>query len=140
MKEKMYNLLLKSFDTKLSNKKQNQLEQALLLSESLRSEKMQLEQIRQACLESPETHFRPFFAERVLSKINSEKRREIFDPFFESLKKGFKPLAITSIVLIISSISLYAIQKDQSILSDFFPSESNQLEQAFNPVWAYFQE
>lgn len=140
MKEKNYDLLLKSFDSKLSDKEQNQLDQVLLHSESLRIEKERLEFIRQACRSTHETHFRPFLAERVLAKITSEKRHEAFDPFFESLKKGFKPLAAAAILLIIGSISLYAIQNDQSILSNFFPSESNQLEQAFDPTWAFFQE
>ncbi|MFC1569697.1 hypothetical protein ACFL4L_05645 [bacterium] len=140
MLSKKYNLLLKSFDAGLTVDEQKQLDAALGESEALRLEQEQLIVIRQALWTFSTPGFRPFFSERIIAKIKASKEQVDFEPFFESLKLAFRPLAISALVLIIGMMSFNAIQNNESFISSLLPSEETSLEQAFDPTLTYFQE
>ncbi|MBN2102528.1 hypothetical protein JW835_00640 [bacterium] len=140
MSDKMYNLLLKSFDTDLSDDEQIKLETALKQSAELRFEKDRLLKIRHALRHVLYTRFQPFFADRVIARIQSVKTSNSIDLFFESLKTAFRTLVIPVALLIIGFMSYNAIHRNQSFLSSLFPQEEASLEQALDPAWTFFQE
>jgi len=140
MSNKAYRLLLKSFDADLSPKEKKQLDTALQESKSLRLEKEQLMLIRQKLNHISHPGFRPYFADRVMSQIQSSKNQYRYDLFFESLKTAFRPLAISVTLLILGLMSYNAIQSDRSFLSALLPMEEATLEQALDPSWIYFVE
>ena len=138
MSDKMQNLLLKSFDTQLSDDEQKQLDAALKASHTLQLEKEQFELVRQTLSKVPPPRFRPFFTERVMARVNTADKQANFESLFDSLIIAFRPLAISAAVIILGLMSFNAIQNHQSFLSGLFPSTT--LEQAFDPALTYFQE
>ena len=139
MNTKIYKLLIKSYDVQLSRKDQNQLQHRLNESDSLKNAKSQIEQIRHILNEGGNENFKPYFADRVIAKIR-ELRENSRMEFFESLKWAFRPLAISAVILILGLLSFYAIDTHESFLSGIEPFPEPSLEQAMDPVYAYFQE
>jgi len=99
--KKELKLLYRFFDSELNEKEKKQLEEALKISEELRQEKEQISAQRKAISESTATSFKPFFAERVISRIDSIKKGNGLVDFYESLKAIFRRFAIAGIVIML---------------------------------------
>jgi hypothetical protein len=114
MNKKILKLLYRSFDDELKDKEKKQLAEALQRSEALRREKESIISQRKAIFESSERSFKPFFAERVISNIQSAKGANGFIAFYESLKLLFRRLVIVGAVVLIVLIS-FNLAKDDSL-------------------------
>jgi hypothetical protein len=102
MNKKILDLLYRSFDAPLAEEEKRLLENALQQSEELRQEKAQIAAIRNMAHRDHQTSFAPFFPERVMNRIESITGQNQIDPFFDSIYRLFKPLAIAAIILIIA--------------------------------------
>lgn len=131
MKESFQDLLLRSFDSNLSVEETERLEEALKNSEPLQREKEHLIQIRQMAA-SESVRFRPFFAERVMHRILSEKSR-LEEDFSSSLQALFRPMMIAAVVLILAMVSFNALKK-HVFISTALSSNDISLEEAFDPT------
>ena len=138
MSENIHKLLLRSFDADLTVDEKSRLDRALADSESLRLEHEQMKTLRKAVEQGVSHSFRPFFADRVMSRLKTiQKSNERFDPFFESLMHLFKPVLVAAAVLIAIMISYNAVRHEGTLLA----SESKvTLEDAFDPVYEWIQE
>ncbi len=94
--DNMLTLLYRSFDDSLTAHEQQLLDEALALSSELRAEKKNIEAQRQLVSGiGEELSFRPFFAERLMNRITTEKEKASYpDIFFETLLLLFKRVAL----------------------------------------------
>jgi len=99
--KKILKLLFRSFDSELNKKEKKQFEEALKISEELRREKKQISAQRNAISESAATSFKPFFAERIIGRIDALKEENSLVDFYESLKAIFRRFAIAGIVIML---------------------------------------
>ena len=102
MDKKILELLYRSFDQEMNEKEKQILKEAMKQSEELRREKDRILAQRQAIAESPKSSFKPFFAERVMSRIESmsEKKNGI-EVFYETLLAMFRGLALFGAAVLI---------------------------------------
>ena len=114
MTKKILKLLYRSFDTELTQKDQKRLDDALDNSEELRMERERALAQRQALSESGSQSFTPFFAERVMGKIESigQTKKNGFELFYETFKAMFQKLAIASAVVLLVLVSYNLIKSD----------------------------
>ena len=93
-KRKFLKLIYRSFDDDLTEKEQEQLTEALEKSEMLQQIKEETSALRQDVSNSAAQSFEPFFAERVMNRIDSVNKEEYApDIFYRSLWAVFRPLA-----------------------------------------------
>lgn len=125
MNKKILKLLYRSFDDDLDAKEQKQLAEALENSEELRKEKEQVEAQRQAISDSAAQSFKPFFAERMMSRIQALGEKEnILETFYETFKAAFWRFAATGAVIMIALISInLVIGEGLSMDEAFYVSE-----------------
>jgi len=141
MDEKMCELLLRSFDANLTPDEQILLDEALAISDTLRLEQEQINIVRDAIGQGASHSFRPFFAERVMQRIQSSvKSYERLDPFFESLMAAFRPVMIAAGVLIAIMLSYNAVRHDGALMAGVLTEPDVSLEEAFDPVYDWIQE
>ena len=118
MNKKILELLYRSFDDDLEEKEQKQLAEALKNSEELRKEKEQILAQRRAVSLSAEKSFKPFFAERVMKRIQSMGEKEnTLEILYESLKVMFRRFAIAGAVVLIALI-IYNLGTGESLSMD----------------------
>jgi len=110
-------LLYRSFDETLSEKQQMRLDEALNNSEELRREKDRGLQMRKSASDTAKMSFKPFFAERVLNRIEAIQTKNGLEAFYQSLKAMFRQVAIAGAVIILALL-LYNIQIGDSLNSD----------------------
>jgi len=107
MDKKMLKLLVRSLDDDLSKEEKKQLEIAIEKSENLRKEKEKLLKLK-ALVEKQEYKFKPFFAGRVMNKIEQQKdKKVIFPDFLNGFSVAFKRVVLSgaaAILLLIFSI------------------------------------
>ncbi len=104
--KKILDLLYRSFDSDLDEEEKKLLEEAMKKSEDLRKEKEQIEAQRQSISNSAVQSFKPFFAERVMSRIHAlGETEDALENFYESLKAVFRRLTIVGAVVMIALIS-----------------------------------
>jgi hypothetical protein len=108
MDEKNKSLLYRSFEQELSPEEKENLEQALSRTEELRREKETIIQLRRTIREGKVDSFRPFFADRVLNRIQAYSKGRNDESFFDSLFMIFRPVAIAAVILIIM-VTVYNI-------------------------------
>ena len=105
MDHKLLDLLYRSFDDQLTPEEQSQLEDALANSTTLQKEKERIAAMRKTVSESAVESFEPFFAERVMRQIHTEKGED----FFASLLWAFRRIAlagaIAAILLLANNLS-----------------------------------
>ncbi len=128
-------ILYRSFDESLTPEEDQILQEALEKSKTLREEKESIAIMRQSVSDSAAKSFEPFFAERVMQKIQtSSKIEKGNDPFFESLFNLFRPLALGAAVLTIILLSYNIIKSDRVSLAGAFAEPVVTLEEAFDPA------
>lgn len=111
-KNKILELLYRSFDEELGQEEKKLLEKALASTEELRKEKASIAAQRKAVSTSTIPSFRPGFAERVMHRIDSLGKRTGLEIFYETLKTAFRRLAIAGAVALILLLSFNLVTKD----------------------------
>ncbi|EAY29268.1 hypothetical protein [Microscilla marina] len=100
MDQTLYNLLVASFDRDLSDEEQTALNQGLERSEDLRREKIALQNLRKlTAAQSPE--FAPFFAGRVMHKIDTLQTQPKEPALAKWLTKMFPKVALSGMAVIV---------------------------------------
>jgi hypothetical protein len=114
MNKKILKLLYRSFDTELSQRDQKRLDDAIEKSEALQLERDRALAQRQALAKSGSQSFTPFFAERVMGKIESlgQAKKNGFELFYETFKATFQRLAIASAIVLLVLVSYNLIKGD----------------------------
>lgn len=140
MNPKMLELLYKSFDASLTPNEQEELERALIDSEQLREEKEKLTQMRESISSTAKNSFNPFFANRVMQRITSQKKESNEELFFESLISLFRPMAIAAVLLVVVLTSYNLVTDNFFSSQDSPPLSELSLEDAFDPMLDYLQE
>ncbi|MCP4631321.1 MAG: hypothetical protein GY855_00230 [candidate division Zixibacteria bacterium] len=110
MDKKIKKLLYLSFDSELTKTEKKLLENALAASEELRNEKNLIEKLRETTVSEQKDRFKPFFAERVMQRIESMESPEAeSEQFFASMLKLFKPIAVVGVtaVFILTAFNIY---------------------------------
>ena len=121
MNKKILKLLYRSFDDDLSEKEQKQLAEALENSEELRREKEQIKAQRQAVSDSGAQSFKPFFAERVMSRIQAMGEEEnTLEAFYETLWAVFRRFAVAAAVILIALITINLIIGESLSMDEAF--------------------
>ena len=120
MNKKILELLYRSFDSNLDEKEQKQLAEALKNSEELRKEKEQILAQRRTVSDSAERSFKPFFAERLMNRIDSIFEKNGLEIFYETLKSVFRRFAIVSSVIMIVLISYNLATRDSLSSEEIF--------------------
>lgn len=110
---KALKLLYRSLDVDLKVKDQNRLDKALEESEELRKEKERILVQRQALANSSSQSFGPFFAERVMHRIEGlGQKKNGLEVFYENFMAAFRKVAIVSAVVLVLLISYNVIKSD----------------------------
>jgi len=120
MNKKILELLYRFFDSNLDEKEQKQLAEALKNSEELRKEKEQILAQRRTVSDSAERSFKPFFAERLMNRIDSIFEKNGLEIFYETLKSVFRRFAIVSSVIMIVLISYNLATRDSLSSEEIF--------------------
>ena len=115
--EEILELLYRSFDDELSEKEQALLEKALKDSEELRRERTEIQEQRQALSESAVQSFKPYFAERVMQRIDALSEKNGLEKFYETLKAMFRRFAIAGAVILIALV-IYNLRIGENISSE----------------------
>lgn len=125
MDKKILELLYRSFDDELGEKEQKQLEEALKGSEELRKKKEKITTLREAVSKGAAQSFKPFFAERVVNRIQSLDEKNGLETFYEALKAVFRRFAIIGAAVMIVLIA-YNLGTGDSLSSDevFYASDT----------------
>ena len=102
MNKTVLKLLYRSFDDDLNPEEKEHLDRALKESDELRKEKEQILAQRQALAESSETSFKPFFAARVMDRIDTlGPKNNGFESFYETLILMFRRFAIVGAAILL---------------------------------------
>jgi len=108
-KIKIQELLYLSFDGRLSEEEQRQLENALASSPRLREEKARIETLRRKIGQQAARSFRPFFAERVMNAVTAAgKTKNGLERFAESLQLAFRRVALVgaTAILVLMAVNI----------------------------------
>ena len=132
MDKRIRRLLYRSFEGSLMPEEQRRLEDSLAKSKSLREEKQRLEAIRHSVTSSTSHTFEPFFAERVMRRIEQKKSQQ--EPFFDALLAVFRPVFVGAVVMVIGLVSYNMIRKDRISLAAAFAEPEVTLEEAYDPT------
>jgi len=118
MNDKLLQLLIRSFDAKLSQEEQDLLHQALTSSPELLREKKRIINMRKRLLNSGEHKFKPFFSARVMQKIKPSQSPE--EEFANSLTWAFRMFATAGAVAIILLFSINSKLGKETSLNSIF--------------------
>ncbi len=111
--KKVLKLLYRSLDGDLRDKDQKKLDEALEKSEELRKEKERVLKQRQAVAECTGQSFSPFFAERVVHRIEGlGQKKNGLEAFYESFMAAFRKVAVVSAVVLVLLISYNLVKSD----------------------------
>lgn len=123
-KDFLRDLLYRSLDRKLSSKDLSRLGKGLEESSDLRKERDQLLKLRQSVSEGGRSNFRPYFAERVMTRIESLPKMNGLESFYYSLRLAFKRMVLVGAVILLALL-LYNFRMGDSLSSDevFFASD-----------------
>jgi len=124
-KKKIQELLLRSFDTDLSEEERRQIEKALKESSEWLEVKKGFDRQRLLVSENAAKSFRPFFAERTIEKIRTLRKNNGRYTFYLSLRTVFQRIAIAGALLLLLLIT-YNIKTGDSLATEevFFASDT----------------
>ena len=103
MNERIVHLLNRSFDDQLTEQEQSALTKALSQSSELREEKRRIEDVRKAVAENAERSFKPFFAARVMRRIEGQEQSS--EDFVGALAWAFRRFALGGTIAILLLIA-----------------------------------
>ncbi len=113
MDKKILDLLYRSFENTLTPQERELLDSSLEQSEELRQEQAGIAAARQMITVNSRMSFNPFFAERVMRRIQNlrEKPDPAYD-LFESLVYMFRRVAVACLIAVIILFSVQLFSKD----------------------------
>ncbi len=111
--KRILKLLYRSLDSDLDVKDRKKLNRALERSVELRQEKESIVAQRQVLAKSASPSFGPFFAERVMNRIETlSPKKNGLEAFYKSFMAAFRKVAIVSVVVLVILISYNLIKSD----------------------------
>ncbi len=118
MNKTILKLLYRSFDDELNEKEREQLEKALKESKELQEEREQIIAQRQALAASSPPSFKPFFAERVMNRIETLGRKNNgLESFYETLLLMFRRFAVIGAAILLLLL-IYNLQTGDILSSE----------------------
>jgi len=115
MEERIRELLYRSLDGELSPDEKKDLDAALAGSQELRRERDDLLMMRGLAKDGAAPSFGPFFAQRVMNTIRSEREEEAAGArFFESLLHTFRRVALVGAAIAVFLL-IYNINQGGSV-------------------------
>ena len=130
--KKILKLLYRSLDDDLKDKDQKKLDEALEKSEDLRKEKERVMAQRQAVADSAGRSFGPFFAERVMNRIEGlGQKKNGLEAFYESFMTAFRKVAIVSAAVLVLLISYNVVKSDIVPEDELFFMADTTIEEIF---------
>ncbi|MFH1686539.1 MAG: hypothetical protein ABIE70_03350 [bacterium] len=100
-RDRIIELLYRSFDDELRDAERRDLARALEESDELRTELEQIKQMRTRLAQSAPDSFGPFFAERVMNRLTATGVRRNGEDFAESLLRMFRPVALVGAAAVV---------------------------------------
>ena len=140
MDKKLQDLLYRSFDSDLNQKEKKILDEALVHSEELREEKEIITSLRNNIERGKTTSFKPFFADRVMEKIQTSKQVDENEQFFESLFVIFRPIAVAAVILIIIIAGYNINTTGQFSIEGVFGVQEVTIDDVYDPTLALVTE
>jgi len=141
MSKKIIDLLYRSFDATLTDDEQLQLKKALSQSSDLQKLPKQIQSLRQTIAKAGSFTFKPFFAERVMSKINvAPSRITDVETYFDSLFATFKPVAIAVVIILFSLLTFNLTQTRNFTLAGALGEKKVILEEMVDPFFTLTME
>ena len=134
MSHKDKKLLYESFDRDLNDSELDRLNEALSDSDELRRDKNAIKKIRELVSSRDEQNFEPFFADRVMNKIQIERAGKESLEFLENIALLFRPLAIAATVIIITIVSFNLFKGEQVNLENALVIPDITIADAYNPI------
>ncbi|MGD9345181.1 MAG: hypothetical protein PVH84_04925 [Candidatus Aminicenantes bacterium] len=111
--KKILKLLYRSLDDELNIKDAKRLNETLEKSEELREEREKAIAQRKAVTASADRSFSPFFAERVMNRIETvHPKKNGLEVFYESFMAVFRKVAVVSAVVLVLLVSYNVIKSD----------------------------
>ena len=130
--KKILKLLYRSLDDDLKDKDQKKLDEALEKSEDLRKEKERVLAQRQAVADSAGQSFGPFFAGRVMNRIEGlGQKKNGLEAFYESFMIAFRKVAIVSAAVLVLLISYNVVKSDIVPEDELFFMADTTIEEIF---------
>jgi anti-sigma factor RsiW len=130
MNKKVIDLLYRSFDGTLTPREKEELNEALAKSQELREEKERITAMRSAISDSAAISFRPFFAERVMSRIASlGEAKNGAQKFFESLQFAFRRVAVVGATAILILLAYNLVKSGHISIAGAFGMPQESLEE-----------
>lgn len=144
MDQKVLDLLYRSFDGKLTPEEQRGLDKALAASKQLREEKEKITASRKIISGTAATSFEPFFAERVMQRIQAEREAvsEVGEDFFGSLMWSFRRIALAGAIAVLLLLANNIIQGGEISLNSLLAMPQLTIEDTLvlnNPLERQFQ-
>jgi hypothetical protein len=133
-KRKAVRLLYKSLDKTLSAKEEAYLQKAFSKFDGLENEISELLILRQR-LGKSSSGFRPFFSDRVISRVKQQRRQIAKQYFFDSLTTRFYRVAVAAAVAILVLISFNVLKTQNSSASETVVSSSRDLDEVLVPAF-----
>jgi len=131
--KKSLKLLYRSFDTDLSEKEQQRLDEALAQSKDIREERKLILSRRQAVADSTVRTFRPYFADRVMSQVAAVgDKKDTQESFYDALMYGFKRLAVVGTLVMIGLIFFNVIKGHVIPVDEVFFASDLVMEEILN--------
>ena len=141
MDKQIKKMLYRSFDEELNSEDEKKLQEALANSDELRKEQKQILELRKMVAGTKADSFKPFFAEKVMQKIQRRSESEnIPESFFDSLIATFKPVAVGVAILLIILMS-YNLKKSGNLsFASAFAEPEVTLEDVLDPSLTFTLE
>lgn len=131
--KKVLKLLYRSFDTDLSEREQQRLDEALEQSKDLREERELILSRRQVVADSAVKSFRPYFADRVMSQIAAiGDKKDTQESFYDALLFVFRRLAVVGTLVMIGLIFFNVIKGHVIPVDEIFFASDMALEEILN--------
>lgn len=131
--KKVLKLLYRSFDTDLSEREQQRLDEALEQSKDLREERELIVSRRQIVADSAVKSFRPYFADRVMSQIAAMgDKKDTQESFYDALLFVFRRLAVVGTLVMIGLIFFNLIKGHVIPVDEIFFASDLALEEILN--------
>ena len=129
MNERIRNLLLDSLERTLTPDEQAELDAALESSAELREERDQLLALQTTLADSTPQSFEPFFAARVMNRIEAEVHPESqLEVLFESMLSLFRKVAAVGAVAVIALVAYNLSTSDEISVASAFGVENETIE------------
>jgi hypothetical protein len=133
--KKIETLLYKSLDSSLPLLEDELLENELQNSDELRSDFRQINRIRKAVEESAVTSFKPFFEERLLTKLNyTGIVDENLSLWSNTLALSFRQIGFAAMFILILLLSYNLKSGNNHSIENLFGKSKYGIEYAYDPV------